>query len=166
MSKEIYLKNILPLRSRLLGIARGMLYEEQDAEDAVQEVLLRIWLVSDSLGKYDNPQAVAVAALKNHCLDRLKKVRHEQAMAEDTDIASDIDNPYYALEHKDTEEILTDIIDKLPSLQQMIIKMKDIHNYEVDEIAHITSTTAEAVRMNLSRARRRVREEYLKISER
>ena len=120
MSKEIYLKNILPLRSRLLGIARGMLYEEQDAEDAVQEVLLRIWLVSDSLGKYDNPQAVAVAALKNHCLDRLKKVRHEQAMAEDTDIASDSDNPYYALEHKDTEEILTDIIDKLPSLQQMI----------------------------------------------
>ena len=163
MSKEIYLKNILPLRSRLLGIARGMLYEEQDAEDAVQEVLLRIWLVSDSLGKYDNPQAVAVAALKNHCLDRLKKVRHEQAMAEDTDIASDSDNPYYALEHKDTEEILTDIIDKL---QQMIIKMKDIHNYEVDEIAHITGTTAEAVRMNLSRARRRVREEYLKISER
>ena len=64
MSKEIYLKNILPLRSRLLGIAQGMLYEEQDAEDAVQEVLLRIWLVSDSLGKYDNPQAVAVAALK------------------------------------------------------------------------------------------------------
>ena len=166
MSKEIYLKNILPLRSRLLGIARGMLYEEQDAEDAVQEVLLRIWLVSDSLGKYDNPQAVAVAALKNHCLDRLKKVRHEQAMAEDTDIASDSDNPYYALEHKDTEEILTDIIDKLPSLQQMIIKMKDIHNYEVDEIAHITGTTAESVRMNLSRARRRVREEYLKISER
>ena len=93
MSKEIYLKNILPLRSRLLGIARGMLYEEQDAEDAVQEVLLRIWLVSDSLGKYDNPQAVAVAALKNHCLDRLKKVRHEQAMAEDTDIASDSDKP-------------------------------------------------------------------------
>ena len=166
MSKEIYLKNILPLRSRLLGIARSMLYEEQDAEDAVQEVLLRIWLVSDSLGKYDNPQAVAVAALKNHCLDRLKKVRHEQAMAEDTDIASNSDNPYYALEHKDTEEILTDIIDKLPSLQQMIIKMKDIHNYEVDEIAHITGTTAEAVRMNLSRARRRVREEYLKISER
>ena len=166
MSKEIYLKNILPLRSRLLGIARGMLYEEQDAEDAVQEVLLRIWLVSDSLGKYDNPQAVAVTALKNHCLDRLKKVRHEQAMAEDTDIASDSDNPYYALEYKDTEEILTDIIDKLPSLQQMIIKMKDIHNYEEDEIAHITGTTAEAVRMNLSRARRRVREEYLKISER
>ena len=160
MSKEIYLKNILPLRSRLLGIARGMLYEEQDAEDAVQEVLLRIWLVSDSLSKYDNPQAVAVTALKNHCLDRLKKVRHEQAMAEDTDIASDSDNPYYALEHKDTEEILTDIIDKLPSLQQMIIKMKDI------QIAHITGTTAEAVRMNLSRARRRVREEYLKISER
>ena len=71
-----------------------MLYEEQDAEDAVQEVLLRIWLVSDSLGKYDNPQAVAVTALKNHCLDRLKKVRHEQAMAEDTDIVSDSDNPY------------------------------------------------------------------------
>ena len=65
-----------------------------------------------------------------------------------------------------TEEILTDIIDKLPSLQQMIIKMKDIHNYKVNEIAHITGTTAEAVRMNLSRARHRVREEYLKISER
>ena len=45
------------------------------------------------------------------------------------------------------EEILTDIIDKLPSLQQMIIKMKDIHNYEVDEIAHITGTTAKERKM-------------------
>ena len=72
MSKEIYLKNILSLRSRLLGIARGILYEKQDAEDAVQEVLLRIWLVSDSLGKYDNPQTIAATQIgRASCRERV-----------------------------------------------------------------------------------------------
>jgi len=66
------------------------------------------------------------------------------------------------LERKNTNEILRKIIERLPPLQQATIKMKDIEEFEVEEIAEITGTTVDAVRVNLSRARKKVREEYIK----
>lgn len=164
MSQEIYKTEILPLRIRLLDIARNILGNREEAEDAVQEVLLKFWLISDSLGCYANPAAMAVTAMKNLCLDKLKVLKREQPLSTEIDFGADTDNPYYLLESKNTEEILMWIIERLPKLQQMIIKMKDIQLYEVEEIANITGTAVEAVRMNLSRARKKVREEYLKIT--
>ncbi len=164
MSREIYRQYILPSRNILFGIAAKMLGNEQDAEDAVQEVLLKLWLISDSLGKYENPSAMAVTSIKNHCLDKLKTIKREETMPSDTELQTNTDNPYSMLERKNTEEILMYIINKLPKLQQLIITMKDVKDYETEEIASIIGTTEEAVRMNLSRARKKVREEYLKIS--
>ncbi len=164
MSREIYRQYILPSRNILFGIAAKMLGNEQDAEDAVQEVLLKLWLISDSLGKYENPSAMAVTSIKNHCLDKLKTIKREETMPSDTELQTNTDNPYSMLERKNTEEILMHIINRLPKLQQLIITMKDVKDYETEEIASIMGTTVEAVRMNLSRARKKVREEYLKIS--
>lgn len=141
-----------------------MLGNEQDAEDAVQEVLLKLWLVSGSLDKYENPSAMAVTSIKNHCLDKLKTIKREETIPTDTELQTNTDNPYSMLERKNTEEILMHIINRLPKLQQLIITMKDVKDYETEEIASIMGTTVEAVRMNLSRARKKVREEYLKIS--
>lgn len=72
------------------------------------------------------------------------------------------DNPYLQLERINTEEILKKIIELLPPLQQTIIRMKDMEEYEVEEIAEITGTKPDAIRVNLSRARKKVREEYIK----
>ena len=162
MSQERFKAEILPMREKLFFIAKKMLEEEQDAEDAVQEVLLKLWHTSDSLEKYDNVEAFATTVTKNHCLDRLK-VKNRTDLLDDTyNARAGNDNPHLTLERKNTEEILKRIIEHLPSLQQTIIKMKDIEEYEVEEIAEITGTKVEAVRMNLSRARKKVREEYLK----
>ena len=76
------------------------------------------------------------------------------------------DNPHLQLERKNTEQTLKHIIGTLPQLQQQIITMKDVEEYEIDEIAEITGTSAEAVRVNLSRARKKVREEYIKLTQR
>jgi RNA polymerase sigma-70 factor, ECF subfamily len=56
------------------------------------------------------------------------------------------------------------IIDRLPTLQQAVLKMKEIEQYELEEIAAITGTTNEAVRVNLSRARKKVREEFIRLT--
>lgn len=163
MSQEIYKQTILPIRFQLLNIARKMLENEQEAEDAVQEVLLKLWRIADSLDRYDNPSAMAVTALKNHCLDKIKLQKKVESLNDNTEFQIQNDNPHLQLERKNTEEVLMKIIEQLPHLQQMIIKMKDAEHYEVDEIAEITGTASEAVRVNLSRARKKVREEYLKI---
>ena len=66
------------------------------------------------------------------------------------------------LEQHDTVARIRWLISKLPSLQQTIIRMKDVEGYELAEIAEITGTQVEAVRVNLSRARKKIREQLMK----
>ncbi|MDD2286419.1 MAG: sigma factor [Paludibacter sp.] len=72
MSQERYKAKILPIRQKLFHIAQNILHEDAAAEDAVQEVLLKLWHIRDSLGSYDNVAAFATTVTKNHCLDKLK----------------------------------------------------------------------------------------------
>lgn len=150
------------MRQSLFHIAKQILVEEEDAEDAIQEVLLKLWRTRDSLNQYENIEAYATTVTKNHCLDRLKVKNRTELINESYNNQASTDNPYLKAERKNTEEILHKIIENLPALQKAIITMKDIEEYEVEEIAAIIGTKVEAVRMNLSRARKKVREEYLK----
>lgn len=164
MNQDRFKAEILPLRQNLFYIAQKILVEEQEAEDAVQEVLLKLWRTRDSLDKYDSLAAFSTTVIKNHCLDRLKVIKRQDLLDESHTIRAATDNPYLELEKKDTERVLMKIIENLPTLQQAIIRMKDIEECEVEEIAEITGTNVEAVRMNLSRARKKVREEYIKCT--
>ena len=164
MSQERFKADILPIRENLYHVAHKMLVDEQEAEDAVQEVLLKLWNIRDSLDTYDSPAAFATTVTKNHCLDRLKVKNRQESLDESYYALAGNDTPYLQLERKNTEEILQKIIANLPSLQQAIIRMKDMEEYEVEEIAEITGTKVEAVRVNLSRARKKVREDYIKCT--
>ena len=162
MSQERFKAEILPIRDKLFHIARKILVEEEDAEDAVQEVLLKLWHTRDSLDRYDSAAAYATTVTKNHCLDKLRVKKQTDSLDDIHHMREANDNPYLQLERKNTEEVLRKIIEELPQLQQAIIRMKDIEEYEVEEIAEITGTKVDAVRVNLSRARKKVREEYIK----
>lgn len=162
MSQERFKAEILPIRDKLFHIANKLLQEEEDAEDAVQEVLLKLWHSRDSLDRYDNAAAFATTVTKNHCLDKLRAKKRIDSLDDTHHLRELNDNPYLQLERKNTEEVLRKIIEQLPELQQAIIRMKDMEEYEVEEIAQITGTKPDAVRVNLSRARKKVREAYIK----
>ncbi len=74
------------------------------------------------------------------------------------------DNPLHQIEQKDSVGIIKKIIETLPGLQRMIIYMRDVEGYELEEIAQITGTDYNAVKANLSRARKKVREKFLCIN--
>ena len=120
---------VVPLRDKLLNYARRMTDDPSDAEDAVQEVMLKLWNLRQKLDEYRSIEASAT--------------------------------PERLLEEKDEFRLMREIIDSLPTLQRTIIRMKDIEEYETEEIAEITGCNAEAIRSNLSRARKKVREVYL-----
>ena len=73
------------------------------------------------------------------------------------------DNPYVALEQKDSVSQVMHIMELLPGLQQTILRMKHVDGFEVKEIAELTGSSPEAVRVNLSRARKKVKELFLKM---
>lgn len=165
MSQQLYKQQILPIRSQLQYVAMRMLGDEQDAEDAVQEVLLKLWQNVDSLSNYNNVAAFATTVLKNHCLDKIKLRKHNESLDVLTHNESTIDNPYLLLERKSNDELIKVIVANLPELQRIILRMKDIEDYDIEEIAEITGSKVDAVRMNLSRARKKVRDEFLHITE-
>jgi len=164
MNPEQFKAEILPLRSKLFHIARQILAGEQDSEDAVQEVFLKLWNMRGSLDQYDSVVAFATTVTKNLCIDKLRVSGRTDALDDEMYRQAAPDNPYLQLERKNTEELLHTIIEHLPPLQKAIIRMKDIEDYEVEEIAEITGSQPESIRVNLSRARKKVREEYLKLT--
>jgi RNA polymerase sigma-70 factor (ECF subfamily) len=66
------------------------------------------------------------------------------------------------VEANENMKLLINIMEQLPDLQRMIIRLKDIEGYEINEIVQITHASPDAIRMNLSRARKKVKELFMK----
>lgn len=162
-NKNSLKKEILPLREKLFLYARRLLDNPEDAEDVMQEVFLKLWYMRGELDYYNNVMALSVQITKHLCLNRMKVRERTEGEAGEQFFICDASTPYTQLEQKDSLEHVMRLINKLPGLQQTILRMKHVDGFEVEEIAGLTGSTPEAVRMNLSRARKRVREQFFKM---
>ena len=168
MEQERFIREILPLRKQLLNYSRSILENPEDAEDVVQEVLMKLWYMRKELHTYENVTALSVQITKHLCLNRLKAIQRKTERLEgfskvELAVESDVSSPHAQLEQKDDVSHVMKIIDRLPDLQQTILRMRHIDGLELDEIVALTGSKPEAVRMNLSRARKKVKELFLKI---
>lgn len=155
---------ILSLNGRLYQYAYLLLKNRSEAEDAVQEVCLKLWKIRESLEQYNSIEAFALKVTKNWCLDRIKakKPLYIDNYNAWFDKKSEETDPHRALENTDNLDLLFSILDKLPEQQRHIIQLREIENREYDEIAEIMDMNVNAVRVNLSRARNKIREEMTK----
>lgn len=161
MEKELFIQEFLPLRSKLLQYAMQFLKEEEEAEDITQEVYVRLWSMGKTLHEYQNKSALSYTITKNLCINRLKAKQYNDTSLE-FDVVYDTNLPDQHLEDKDDANHVLKIIENLPSLQQAILKMRHIDDLDISEIAELTGSSVEAVRVNLSRGRKRVKELFLK----
>ncbi|HCC53014.1 MAG TPA: RNA polymerase subunit sigma-70 [Porphyromonadaceae bacterium] len=157
---------VIPLREKLLTYAFRLAEGQVECEDAVQEVFLKLWSIRDKLDEYKSVEALAFKVTKNKVLDELRRCRSESLEDMETSfpISQTDCNPESITEQHDTAEHIRRLIEALPSLQQTIIRMKDVEGYELSEIAEITGTQIEAVRVNLSRARKKIREQLIRLN--
>lgn len=144
MQLERFKTDIIPLRQKLFATALKWLQQEEDAEDAAQETLLRLWNIREQLDAVDNPGAFAVQTVRNICIDRLRRQK-EKSTADDFHVEGDGETPYEEIERKDAVALVGRIIERLPILQQTVIRMRDMEGYELREIAEITGTQVSAV---------------------
>lgn len=145
-----------------MSYARKLTDEPEDAEDAVQEVLLKLWNKRLELEQYRSIEAFAMTLTHNICIDMWRCKRNDNLSLDIVQAASPTGTPERLLEIKDEIRLMHEIIHSLPNLQRTIMQMKDIEGYETDEIAEITGCGPEAIRSNLSRARKKVRDVYLR----
>ena len=163
MDIQTFKIQVFPVREKVYRLSLRMLRCNADAEDVAQEVMLKLWTMREQLDAYRSIEALAVQIGKNICINRLRARKHSSD--EDFDALHDpAPTPDRQLEAADSMETVARIIDRLPETQRMVIRLRDVEGYQPAEIAEIMGCEESAVRMNLSRARKKVKEEFFKIN--
>jgi RNA polymerase sigma-70 factor (ECF subfamily) len=165
MNASEFKQIMIPCGKKLYNFARFILGSDTDAEDAVQETYLKLWKMKDELNEVKNPEAFAMRIIRNWCLDKLRAkkpvLRENLPDINDQNFPS---NPYRMTEVSDTLEKFRFLLDRLPEQQKMILQLRDVQNYEYDEIAEITGMSINNIRVNLSRARSALRDSLNKLN--
>ena len=155
---------IRQLSRNLYGYAFRILRNQEEAEDAVQEIFIKLWKMGTKLDEYSNIGALATTMTRNLCIDQLRKKKHfisEEQEGSDIQIA-DNNSPYQLLENRESDDILHQIIDKLPDLYKNVIILREIDGLSYEEIIEKTEQNINTLRVTLSRARKMIREEFNK----
>lgn len=162
MDERSFLNRILAVQDSMFRLAKRLLTSTDEAEDAVQEVLAKLWQNMHKIAALTNIEGYAMTMTKNYCLDRLKSkqasqlrlvhVQHDKAA---TSLDKQIDN-------RDSVAQVFSIIETLPEQQKMAVQLRDVEQYDFETIAQIMELSEGAVRVALSRARKTIRKQLIK----
>ena len=159
MKQQEFINIISPFKDKLFRLAKRMLVSTEEAEDATQEVLIRLWNRNDNLKSYNSVEALAVTMTKNYCLDQLKSKRASNLQIVHNNYSDNKASVEREVEGRDSWNWVEKIINELPEQQRLIIQMRDIEEYEYEEIAKALDMQETSVRVALSRARKTIREQ-------
>ncbi|WP_339894106.1 RNA polymerase sigma factor [uncultured Algibacter sp.] len=158
MTQTEFLNIVMPFKDKVFRLAKRLLVSREEAEDATQEVLLKLWNNKLKIAEYKNVEAFSMTMTKNYCFDKLKskqsqnlKIVHSNYEEKNTPLQKQV-------ELNDSVSWVAKIIEDLPEQQKMIIQLRDIEDYDFDEIAKMLDMNNTAVRVALSRARKTIRE--------
>lgn len=157
MNQQEFTKLALPLKDKLYRLAKRLLISSDEADDAVQEVLLKLWRLKEELKNYKSPEAFAMTMTKNYCLDRLKSKQASNLKIVHSNYPTS-QNIEKEVEENDSVGLVFKIMDELPQQQRMVLQLRDVEQLEFSEISKILEINETAVRVALSRARKSVRE--------
>lgn len=162
MNQSDFLKVVLPFKDKVFRLAKRLLVSTEEAEDATQELFFKLWRNKEKLSDYKNVEAFAMTMTKNYCYDRLKSKQasnltlvHSNYKEKDTSLDKKV-------EYQDSVNQVHQLIEKLPDQQKMVIQLRDVEQYDFDEICEMLDMRPTAVRVTLSRARKTIRQELIK----
>ena len=156
MTPEVLTETFKSLSDGLYRVAYYFLESENDAQDAVQDLFVKLWGNRDQLDTVLNFKAYCTTLMKNLCIDRLRKEQRVQGIEVGTDIVESrrVDEDYDAREK--LERVLA-AIERLPERQRDVMKMYVLEEMSYDEIAQKTGMTNLTLRVLLSNARKTLR---------
>lgn len=152
MTQEEFKEEAQRLRPRLMLTARRYLGDD-DAEDTVQDALLRLWQM---VGELRQPfDALALRLTRNLCIDKVRRKRPSLTLTDSGETGEADDND-------ERIERMMAVVSTLPDLQQTVLRLRHLEGMEMNEIADLIGSSEVAIRKALSRARQAVRQKYLK----
>lgn len=162
MNQKEFMQLVNPFKDKLFRMAKRLLVSTEEAEDATQEVLVKLWNKNETLEAYNSVEALAMTMTKNYCLDQLKSKRASNLKIVHNNFTDREAGLQQQVEDKDTWNWVEKIMNDLPHQQKLIVQLRDIEEMEFEEISKILDMNESAIRTALSRARKTVREAMTK----
>jgi RNA polymerase sigma factor (sigma-70 family) len=158
MNQIEFINSIKPFKDKMFRLAKRLLVSTEEAEDATQEVLVKLWNKTEVLENYNSIEAYAMTITKNYCLDQLKSKRASNLKIVHSNYEDKEVGLQKKMEDQDSMIWVGKWINDLPEQQKLIIQMRDVEQYDFEEIAAILEMSEPAIRVALSRARKTIRE--------
>ncbi len=155
MTNDEFENLIIQQKNRLYRFAFSILKNCEEAEDAVQEIVLKLWSKRLSLQIDKNIESFCMQSVKNHCFDVLRK-RTEDLNYKNKAILNFAENLNF--ENIDLVEKIKIEVQNLSTQQRMAIELKDFQGYDYDEISEILEMSVNSIRVNVSRGRKKLYE--------
>ena len=162
-------RDLLPLKTPLFRLALRILLDRPEAEDIVQDVLVKIWEMRDTQAflEIKNLETYALTMVRNLALDRQaqRQGRHitlENAgllddnngeKAPEHEIAGNNEQPDEQMERNERLQWLREMLNMLPEKQRTVLQLRDIEEHSYQEIGEIMKIGESDVKVTLHRAR-------------
>ena len=166
MQEISFRDDILPLKDKLFRLALRITFDRAEAEDVVQDTMIRVWNKREEWTQFGSIEAYCLTVAKNLAIDRSQKKEAQNVdLTPEMEEESEISGPYDQLVNNERMSIIHRLINELPEKQRLIMQLRDIEGESYKEIAKILNLTEEQVKVNLFRARQKVKQRYLEIDE-
>lgn len=157
MTAGEFKEKYLPLGEPLYRVAFYMLESGADAEDAVQDLFVRLWSSRDSLDSVRNPKAYCITMLRNICIDRMRAAAASGRTEEmDENIAADGSADTDVISRERMLCIMK-AAGELSEGEREVLKMRALEGMSYEEISSLTGRSGLTLRVQLSNARRKIR---------
>ena len=148
---------VLPLSDRLYRLALRITMNKAEAEDVVQDTLLKVWECREDWNQINNLEAFAIATCRNRALDLAKRAgRDTENLDEMAHFSSQ--TPHEQLEAREEISLVRRLMDSLPEVQRTIMLLRDIEGKTYQEIAQTLDISETQVKVYLHRARTKIKE--------
>ncbi len=167
MKKINFRNDILPMKDALFRLALRITLSREEAEDIVQETLIKVWNRRDSWDTIESIEAFSMTICRNMSLDRLRLHDNQNASLDDDDslIGSErLDTgstPYERTVQREKVEIVRTLIDSLPEKQRSCMQLRDFEGKTYKEIAAVLGISEDLVKVNIFRARQTIKQKFL-----
>ena len=164
--KEISFRHdVLPLKNLLYRLALRITQKHEEAEDIVQDTLIKVWNKRDEWEKIESIEAWCLTICRNLALDRIRR-RDNQNESLDI-IQSDTPyrdgTPYEQMLQRDRIELVRRMVNALPEKQRSCMQLRDFEGKSYKEIASILNISEDQVKVNIFRARQAIKTKYQQI---
>ncbi len=166
--KTISFRNdVLPLKNELYRLALRITLNSAEAEDVVQDTLIKVWDKRDSWQEINSVEAFSLTICRNLALDRLKKKGNDNLSIEEesTEPASTASNPLEQTLQNDRIDQVRRLINELPEKQRSCIQLREFEGKSYKEVAEVLGISEEQVKVNIFRARQTIKQRFEKLDQ-